>query len=726
MTQPIPDLDSERKLRGLLAYTRKGWHIFPLHSITATAACSCSNGPNCGNPGKHPLTPKGFKNATTDEKQIREWHKRWPQANWAISCGHSKLAVVDVDPRNQGDESLATLESQHGRLPQTVRALTGGGGTHEIFAWPADTEIPSGILAGGIELKAKGGYIVVAPSNHISGRVYEWDAGGHPNDTDPVTLPQWIQDRLRSPDTKQYESAGRVTEGFIGKCFEIMGWLGRGLGPDKQSAQCPWETEHSSGARHNSSTVVFSPQRGHRTGWFWCSHSHCQRNRTLAAVLSAIPTEVQAKAREALGFDPQFDPLREEQEKQQSRSFGDDVDPRKNQWAQALRFTQENKLTKDAGNVALILANHDDWRGTLEYDVFSDRIRWVRPVPEIQGMSAPKPGEDLSDHHVTYVHHWFAKLRGVSFPKTAIQDALEAAAKVSAINPVRTYLDGLEWDQVPRIAKWLERYLGADPTPYTSIVGTWWLISAVARIYDPGCQADHLVVLEGGQGAGKSTAARILGGDWFLANLPDITNKDAPQLLQGHWIAEIGELDAFKGAAGTRVKDWVTRTVDSYRPAYGRFSVRRPRSCVFIGTTNEHQYLTDATGARRFWPVQVNTLERDALIRDRDQLWAEAKHHYQCGEQWWPSAEHAALIGDQQEERFAGDEWQKRISDWIGDRNGFTAGEVLAGALNIEPGKWDRQSQTRVGICLRRLGFQSKQEWDNATETRVRRYRRAS
>jgi hypothetical protein len=169
--------------------------------------------------------------------------------------------------------------------------------------------------------------------------------------------------------------------------------------------------------------------------------------RTLSDVWHALPREAIVKAFAKLGFDPNYDVTSEEKETSRARSLGEDIDPQKDAWAKGLRFTQEGKLTKDAGNAALVLANLDEWRGALEYDSFADRILWVRPVPELPGLTPPKPGEDLADHHVTYVHHWFAKLRAVSFPKQAIQDALESAAKANARHPVREYLLALTWDR---------------------------------------------------------------------------------------------------------------------------------------------------------------------------------------------------------------------------------------------------------------------------------------
>lgn len=710
MTANVTDIRTGALLTAALEYVSRGWHVFPIFEVGDDGNCTCTDGPDCGNPGKHPRTPRGLLNATDDPKQVKKWWKRWPKANVAIACGLSGLVVVDVDPRNGGDATAGELEAKHGRLPETPRAVTGGGGSHELFSMPDGVpSVRSGKLGLGVDIKAEGGYIIAAPSNHYSGSLYTWDSGAHPSDTKLAPCPKWVLDRLARKDLEQYETAGVVTDSFLGAAFDALGMLGRSLGPDKAAVECPWEQDHTGGKRYDGSTVLFAPRKGKNTGWWYCSHSHCS-GRVLADVLNFLSPEAKSAARDKLGLDAQYDPptVDEPQEIDTTEA-----------WTKVLRFTLEGQLTRDAGNAALLLANVPEWKGALQYDEFADRIRWVRPVPEMPGFPPPQPGDDLADHHATYVAHWFAKFRNVAFPKIMIQDALDTAARVNRVHPVREYLDALEWDRKPRAATFLHTYIGATDEPYSHMVGRFWLISAVARIYRPGAQVDHILVLEGGQGTGKSTAVRILAGDWYLPNLPDIQSKDASQMLQGHWIAEIGELDALKGAAGTRIKDFISRTVDTFRPAYARFAVRRPRSCVFIGTTNETQYLTDSTGARRFWPVACGELQRNELIRDRDQIWAEAKHWFDTGEQWWPHEENVSQFTEKQDERLAEDEWTGPISEWAATQVEFTIGDVLGRALMIEPGKWSKSDQTRAGFVLRKLGFRAKQQRKNGVRVRL-------
>jgi hypothetical protein len=194
----------ESNLAAALAYASEGRPVFPLHTPIG-AGCSCGN-PKCEHPGKHPRTLHGFRDASRDEKTIRQWWTQWPDANIGVVTGaDSGIVVLDVDPRHSGDETLADLERQHGQLPRTVETITGGGGRHIYFPHPGG-HVKSRNLAPGIDVKADGGYIVAPPSLHVSGRRYEWEVSSHPDDTPLAPLPDWLLAAIASPPVEPMPS----------------------------------------------------------------------------------------------------------------------------------------------------------------------------------------------------------------------------------------------------------------------------------------------------------------------------------------------------------------------------------------------------------------------------------------------------------------------------------------------------------------------------------------
>ena len=228
----------------------------------------------------------------------------------------------------------------------------------------------------------------------------------------------------------------------------------------------------------------------------------------------------------------------------------------------------------------------------------------------------------------------------MTFGTKSMYEKVVTAAEQYSYDPVQNYLRDLKWDGVDRLGcgSLLLRYAGCADTRYHRAVGLMWPISAVARALDPGCKVDTMLILQGGQGENKSQFWSALCPDqrWFTDHISSLSVKDSKQELSGRWIIELAELSALKRTAEVEtVKAFIPIRFDKYRPPYGYVVQEFARHCVFGGSTNEDLIFKDTTGNRRFWPVVVGKMDVDALIRDRDQLWAEAVVLYQSGNKWW-------------------------------------------------------------------------------------------
>ncbi|GAA3059234.1 hypothetical protein GCM10010520_04540 [Rhizobium viscosum] len=211
--------------------------------------------------------------------------------------------------------------------------------------------------------------------------------------------------------------------------------------------------------------------------------------------------------------------------------------------------------------------------------------------------------------------------------KDNIVDALVLIGERRAYHPVHDYLARLQWDRKPRIDTWLVDYFGAEDTPLNRAFGRKILCAAVRRVRHPGCKFDHMLVVEGPQGIGKSSAILALchDSDWFTDQLE--IGADAKVTIEktaGHWILEMPELDGLSRRDTNRVKSFIPTMIDSARLSYGRFTTKRQRQFILFGTTNESRYLTDTTGNRRFWIVRATAADPSGIAAARDPLWAEA------------------------------------------------------------------------------------------------------
>lgn len=375
--------------------------------------------------------------------------------------------------------------------------------------------------------------------------------------------------------------------------------------------------------------------------------------------------------------------------------------------ADLLRDDKANVLPNLA-NAMTVLRRAPQLAECFAYDEMLCAPILTRPVPDWgeppRQSETPRP---VTDGDVGRAQEWLQRAGIPRIGKDTVHQAVDLRAQERSFHPVRDYLNGLQWDARERIGSWLADYLGAEATPYTSGIGIMFLVAMVARIFEPGCKADYMLVLEGEQGARKSTACAILGGEWFSDNLPDVTaGKDVAQHLPGKWLIEIAEMSAMSKAEDNALKAFISRPVERYRPSYGRKEVIQPRQCVFVGTTNKTTYLRDETGGRRYWPVRVGAVDTDALARDRDQLFAEAVQHYRTGTRWWPDAgfEHEH-IKPEQEERFEADPWEEGVRRYLVGRDRVSVGEVLRDGLFVTTDRMKTSDQRRVTAILGRLGW---------------------
>jgi predicted P-loop ATPase len=332
-------------------------------------------------------------------------------------------------------------------------------------------------------------------------------------------------------------------------------------------------------------------------------------------------------------------------------------------WRDGLAKTDEGVPLKNLFNACVALRDHPDLAGRLAYDEF-DGCTYVRgPLPWVT--RSDRSWTEFDDLKATeWLQSPDVRIRVGS---GVAREAVQAVAYERRFHPVLDWLETLKWDGKERLSKWLTAYLGVPQAPLANAFGRKFLISAVARVMRPGCKVDHMLILEGLQGTMKSKTLRALIGDeWFTDQIADLGTKDSCQDLRGVWVIELSELSAIRPGEVEKVKAYISRQIDHYRPSYGRRAIDVPRQCVFIGTTNAREYLSDITGNRRYWPVTCTRLDPDALARDREQIWAEAVAAYHAGETWWLEDEELRRAAEaEQEARRIAHPWEAVVIDWL-------------------------------------------------------------
>lgn len=305
-------------------------------------------------------------------------------------------------------------------------------------------------------------------------------------------------------------------------------------------------------------------------------------------------------------------------------------------WLGKIKVNGKGEPLRTIDNILLILNNDPKLAGKIVFDKFANRVAITGNLPWRECKSKRFSDTCWRDTDDSGLRYYLECTYGIT-GKDKIFDGFALCAEAHSIHRVKDYLQSLCWDGVKRIDSLLIDYLGAQDSLYTREACRKTLIAAVARIMQPGVKFDNILILAGKQGAGKSTFAKVLGGEWHNDSLHDFRGKEACEQIQGYWIIELGELTGFSKAESNEIKQFVSRQEDVYREPYGRRTGSFPRQCIFIGTTNDNHFLRDLTGNRRFWPVDIGIVEptKDIftqLVLERDQIWAEAVAAYMLGE----------------------------------------------------------------------------------------------
>ena len=633
-------------LQSALAFAALGLRVLPLHSVR-DGTCSCSK-TKCRSSGRHPRTFKGVKDASTDPKQIEKWWKKFPDANVGIATGDG-LRVLDVDPRNGGDVTLAQMEAVHGPLPKTVTVESGGGGRHCYFRVPAGAPNRCGIGGLGLDIKGEGGYVVAPPSLHASGARYRHIESF--TSTELAEWPAWLVGHGDCDGAGRDSAAGSDQVEVTTEIAELI-TNGKPMGERSEAVHKVLKALLSAGTDE----------------------------RIIVAVMMDPKNGISAKPRE-----------------------------KKIKWLKGEIIRARHKLNTGFGSNARGFIEPNSQHNIdealrrlgvkLSYDMFADQYL-------MDGLEGAVPL--LSDAGLNRL--WLTIDEKFHFRPTLkfFQTVIEDRARGNGFHPVRDYLDGLKWDGVSRIDAWLTTYAGAKDTPYTRAVGRLPLIAAVRRARKPGTKFDEMLVLCSAEGKDKSTALAVLAvkEEWFCDDVSlNIRGKEMIEQLQGVWIVECADLKGFAKNENEAVKALLSRRIDKARKAYDRLPSTVARSCVFFGTTNDTAFLRGTTGNRRFWPVEIEKFDLEALRRDRDQLWAEAAVREAKGESIRLDPQLYDAAREEQEARRVEDPLLHTLQLELGDKVGKIRAVDVWVLLNITPAQRAQVHNVRVGETMKELGW---------------------
>lgn len=559
-------------------------------------------------------TPNGLNDATFDPDVARSWWELSPKCNVAIVCGETSepgryLTVLDFDVDEDNDvdsvhDVLIPWEREHGELPETVTEITGRGGMHYFYF--TDVAYPKCENAKlHIDIRGVGSYAMVAPSVHPNGNVVEFE--NHPDDYGIA----WADDNVKALIEEVLE--GAVKENREGGKVDMSG----GLQVGRRNTSLYEMAAGLMSQSWDDDAIVASIETYNAMSKAPLSESEV--DKILKSALK-LPKGKSAEWYAAHGVSKETD------------------DFMLNAEVRAMLTKKANGMPQTTiTNCMTVLANDRKLKGRFAYNEMAYANTVECPLPWDKSHGTRK----VKDLDYSQFAAYLESAYGITEGKAKGTDAILNVCSFNRYHPVREWLDSLEWDGTPRVGTLLAEFMRADYDEYSAEAMKLFMRGAIARALEPGCKFDTMLVLVGEQGIGKSTFFRMLAHNdaWYNGNMNTIEGDAAIEKLQGKWILEMSELLALKKAKEVEgVKSFITNQVDVIRPKYGKATEDRPRVCVFAGTTNDMDFLSDPTGNRRFLPIMCH-LRRDepSLLfiegaqEHIDQCWAEVYREWKDG-----------------------------------------------------------------------------------------------
>lgn len=677
---------------------QEGWAVFPLLPIVDNH-CSC--GVSCKSIGKHPAWPYA-QLRKGDQKPIPDGQ------GYGICTGtRSGFFVVDLDIKDKKD-GLSALDSL-GSVPRTLTVQTASGGYHLYFTCPEDFLIfnSASELGPGIDIRGEGGFVAGPGSPGKNNGLYRVV-----DDSPIARAPTWLLEKLCSqsslrvrkpadedapctplwPDTPLFLARMELAQLYLdvrdpcisGKGGDSVLWytalhLVRTLELPVEVAlalvldsgyndrcQPPWDPETIERKLHEASTRGNTPCGLAPDGWAL----PVTPGEEAPAPHVAAPVE-RIGVRNVRDPDHQY-------------SFLQDVERFSGKCAKALPNEIYNTFLES-----------DDWAGVWQYDEFTKRLWAVNPPMRLQAETC-----GLSEEDITATQLWF-EVRGYLAQRDTIRHAILLAARKLSYHPVRDYLEALP-EGSPDLLDTLATELWGSTDPVDNEILKRTLVAACKRVMWPGCKADTILVLYGKQGIFKSTFINALFSPWYRDQMPELNGRDASHALEGYWGIELGELDKLQRLESSTIKDFLSRQTDKYRQFGNGDKVEAPRQCIFIGSTNEEDFLRDATGNRRYQILKIERPIRLDLLQ-KDQVWAAAYALAKQDYPHWPDAALESKIDEKRREFVQGDAWDGSVEQFLQGKEFVTRDEVYK-SIETTTSARDNRGLMRITNILKRLG----------------------